>query len=59
MKAQTGVAVQASISFSPDDYETIEGIAMEKKVSLALVVPEAAEQYIAGKWPLFGGAMGE
>jgi predicted transcriptional regulator len=54
MQTQTGVAVRASISFPPDVYETLEGIAREKKVSLAWVVREAAEQYIADKWPLFG-----
>jgi predicted DNA-binding protein len=47
--------VRASISFPPDVYETLEGIAKEKKVSLAWVVREAAEKYIADKWPLFGG----
>ena len=45
-------AVRASISFPPDIYETLEGIAKEKKVSLAWVVRDAAEQYIAEKRPL-------
>jgi hypothetical protein len=48
-------AVRASISFPSDVYETLEGIAKEKKVSLAWVVREAAEKYIADKWPLFRG----
>ena len=47
-------AVRASISFPPDVYKTLEDIAKEKKVSLAWVVREAAEKYIAEKWPLFG-----
>jgi predicted DNA-binding protein len=47
-------AVRASISFPPDIYKTLEDIAREKKVSLAWVVREAAEKYIAEKWPLFG-----
>lgn len=55
MKAQSTAAVRASISFPPDIYETLETIAKEKKVSLAWVVREAAEKYIADKWPLFGG----
>ena len=55
MKAQSGAAVRASISFPRDVYETLEIIAREKKVSLAWVVREAAEQYIGGKWPLFSG----
>lgn len=53
MKTQSAAAVRASISFPPDVYETLEVIAREKKVSLAWVVREAAEKYIADKWPLF------
>jgi predicted DNA-binding protein len=53
MKAQNAATVRASISFPPDIYETLETIAKEKKVSLAWVVREAAEKYIAEKWPLF------
>jgi predicted DNA-binding protein len=52
-KAQSAAAVRASISFPPEIYGTLEGIAKEKKVSLAWVVREAAEHYIAEKWPLF------
>jgi predicted DNA-binding protein len=53
MKTQSAAAVRASISFPPDVYETLEVIAREKKVSLAWVVREAADRYIADKWPLF------
>jgi len=55
MKTRSATAVRASISFPADVYETLEGIAEEKKVSLAWVVREAAEKYIADKWPLFKG----
>lgn len=55
VKGQTTAAVRASISFPPEVYETLETIAKEKKVSLAWVVREAAEKYIADKWPLFKG----
>ncbi len=55
MKIQAAGAVRASISFPPELYETLEIIAKEKKVSLAWVVREAAEKYIADKWPLFKG----
>lgn len=48
-------AVRASISFPRDIYETLEGIAREKKVSLAWVVRDATEKYIADKWPLLKG----
>ncbi|HEX3742219.1 MAG TPA: hypothetical protein VHV29_21150 [Terriglobales bacterium] len=51
---QSAAAIRASISFPPGIYDTLEGIAKEKKVSLAWVVREAAEHYIAEKWPLFG-----
>jgi predicted DNA-binding ribbon-helix-helix protein len=45
-------SVRATISFPPELYKTLEDIATQKKVSLAWVVREAAEQYIADKWPL-------
>lgn len=47
MKAQSTPAVRASISFLPALYETLEDIAQQKKVSLAWVVRDAAERYIA------------
>ena len=53
-KKMKGTAqVRATISFPPEVYETLEGIARKKKVSLAWVVREAAEKYIEDKWPLF------
>ncbi len=53
MKSESTAAVRASISFPPDVYETLEGIAKQKKVSIAWVVRDAAEHYIAEQWPLF------
>ena len=49
---------RASVSFPPDLYETLEGIARQKKVSVAWVVREAAERYVADQWPLFGKEKG-
>lgn len=46
---------RASVSFPSELYETLERIAKEKKVSVAWVVREAAENYVAEKWPLFAG----
>jgi metal-responsive CopG/Arc/MetJ family transcriptional regulator len=46
-------SVRATISFPSELYQTLDGIARQKKVSLAWVVREAAEEYIAQKWPLF------
>lgn len=53
METRSPAAVRASISFPPGVYETLESIAKEKKVSVAWVVRDAAEKYIAEKWPLF------
>jgi hypothetical protein len=39
--------VRASISFPPDIYQSLENLAKQKKVSLAWVVREAAELYVA------------
>jgi predicted DNA-binding ribbon-helix-helix protein len=52
-------SVRATISFPSDIYQTLENIARQKKVSLAWVVREAAEQYIANKWPLLAALKGE
>ena len=48
-------SARASISFPPDVYEELEKLAAAKKVSLAWVVREAAEKYVADQWPLFQG----
>jgi len=48
MKNHSPSLVRASISFPPDLYETLEKLAKQKKVSLAWVVRDAAEKYIAG-----------
>ena len=47
MKSQKISLVRASISFPPDLYETLGEIAQHKKVSLAWVVRDAAERYVA------------
>lgn len=43
---------RASVSFPPDLYVELERLAQEKKVSIAWIVREAVEQYVAQKWPL-------
>ena len=45
--------VRTTISFPPDVHSTLEQIASDKKVSLALVVREAVDVYLGEKWPLF------
>jgi predicted DNA-binding protein len=49
-----GSSVRASISFPAEAYNSLDEIAKQKKVSLAWVVREAVEKYLAEKWPLFG-----
>ena len=53
-KAKREPPPRASVTFPPDLYETLEAIARSKKVSVAWVVREAAEKYVADEWPLFG-----
>ncbi|HEY5175550.1 MAG TPA: ribbon-helix-helix protein, CopG family [Terriglobales bacterium] len=48
-KTQSASLVRASISFPPKLYETLEEIAKQKKVSLAWVVRDAAEKYVADR----------
>lgn len=45
--AQAKSVVRASITFPPDLYEALEKIALQKKVSLAWVVRDATERYVA------------
>jgi metal-responsive CopG/Arc/MetJ family transcriptional regulator len=48
-KAQSPSWVRASISFPPDLYETLQELAKGKKVSLAWVVRDASEKYVADR----------
>jgi metal-responsive CopG/Arc/MetJ family transcriptional regulator len=43
---------RASVSFPRSLYIELERIAKHKKVSVAWVVRDAAEKYIADQWPL-------
>lgn len=45
-------ATRASASLPPDIYQTLQDIAKQKKVSVAWVIRDAAEKYIAEQWPL-------
>jgi hypothetical protein len=49
MKTHVTSFVRASISFPADIYESLGNLAKQKKVSLAWVVREAAERYVAGE----------
>jgi len=48
-KSRHAPLVRASISFPPSLYEGLDTIAQQKKVSLAWVVREAAENYVAAQ----------
>lgn len=52
------LALRASVSFPPPLYRTLEQIAKQKKVSIAWVVREATEKYVADQWPLFRNTHG-
>ena len=40
------------MTFPPELYEMLEAIARSKKVSVAWVVRDTAEKYVAEQWPL-------
>ncbi|MHB1541240.1 MAG: ribbon-helix-helix protein, CopG family [Steroidobacteraceae bacterium] len=51
-KAKPAKSLRASISFPPEVYGELEKLAAAKKVSLAWIVREATEKYLADQWPL-------
>lgn len=56
-KANHGARPRTSVTFPHDLYQTIEEMA-KKKVSIAWVVREAVEKYVADHWPLFNSRGG-
>lgn len=54
-----GSQPRASITFPPDLYTTIEGLAKQKKVSIAWIVRDAVEKYITDQWPLLAPLKGD
>lgn len=57
MKSDPAPTVRATISFPSEIYASLEAIAKRKKVSLAWVVREATEKYVADQWPLFDNSL--
>ena len=45
-------ATRASASLPPEIYSALQDIAKQKKVSVAWVIRDATEKYIAELWPL-------
>ena len=58
-KAKNAAQPRASVTFPPELYRTLEDLAKKKKVSIAWVVREAAEKYVADQWPLLAPLRGE
>ena len=52
-KIKVSTSPRASVTFPPDLYQTLEELAKKKKVSVAWIVRDAAEKYVADQWPLF------
>jgi metal-responsive CopG/Arc/MetJ family transcriptional regulator len=44
--------IRTSVGFPPDLYRTLEQIAEKQKVSVGWIVRDAADKYIADRWPL-------
>jgi metal-responsive CopG/Arc/MetJ family transcriptional regulator len=57
-RKQTPQAPRTSVTFPQELHHTLEQIAKQKKVSLAWVVRDAAEKYVADQWPLLNGLKG-
>lgn len=57
-KVDPALALRASVSFPPELYRMLAEIAKRKKVSVAWVVRDAAEKYVAEETPLFRGLKG-
>lgn len=46
-------STRTSVSIPNELYETLEAIAKRNKVTVAWVIRDAAEKYVAQQWPLF------
>lgn len=56
---RTARTTRASVSFPSEVYAELERIAAAKKVSVAWVVRDAAERYVAEQWPLLEQRLGD
>jgi predicted DNA-binding protein len=57
-KTKTPRAPRASVTFPPELYRALEDLAKQKKVSIAWVVRESAEKYVAEQGLLLRGSRG-
>jgi predicted DNA-binding protein len=49
---------RASVTFPPEQYKILADLARQNKVSIAWVVRDAVDKYVADKWPLFASHEG-
>lgn len=54
-KPKSEPSIRTSVTLPAQVYSSLEIIAKNKKVSLAWVIRDAAERYVAEQWPLFAG----
>lgn len=52
LSTPTERTVRATVSFPEDQYIELERIAQKQRVSLAWVVRDAVQSYLATRWPL-------
>lgn len=52
-EGQQSLMPRIYVTLPPEIYRTLERITREKKFSLVWVMRDAAEKYIAERWPLF------
>jgi metal-responsive CopG/Arc/MetJ family transcriptional regulator len=52
-KPKSEQSTRTSVTFPTEVYTSLEIIAKQKKVSMAWVIRDAAERYVADQWPLF------
>lgn len=52
-KTGTTPSPRTSVTFPRGLHQTLIDLAKKKKVSVAWIVREAAEKYVAEQWPLF------
>jgi hypothetical protein len=45
-------SVRTTVSIPSDTYQVVEALAEQKKVSMAWVVRDALDRYVAEQWPL-------
>lgn len=54
-KPNSEPSMRTSVTLPTQVYSSLEIIAKQKKVSVAWVIRDAAERYIAERWPLLAG----